>query len=74
VPWGRVQQRERDDVCSGTITDELHITGDRWTLNLTLYEIGTTLGYTPTQAIVYLTNVVSPTDSHQEARLDGRER
>jgi hypothetical protein len=50
-------------VCSGTITDELHITGDRWTANLTLYEIGTTLGYTPTQTIVYLTNVVSPTDA-----------
>lgn len=26
-------------VCSGSITDELHETGDRWTLTLTLYEI-----------------------------------
>jgi hypothetical protein len=26
-------------ICSGTITDELHEVGDRWTVNLTLYEV-----------------------------------
>lgn len=34
-------------VCSGTITDELHTTADRGTLNLTLFEVGATLTYTP---------------------------
>lgn len=34
-------------VCSGSITDQIHATGDRWTVNLTLYEIGATLTWTP---------------------------
>lgn len=48
--------------CSGTITDQLHETGDRWTANLTLYEVGTTLTYTPATATIYLSPGDSPAD------------
>jgi hypothetical protein len=34
-------------VCSGTITDELHETGDRGTVNGTLFEVGAFGAYTP---------------------------
>jgi hypothetical protein len=42
-------------VCSGTITDELHEVGDRWTVNLTLYEIGSELPVNIPE--VYLANL-----------------
>lgn len=46
--------------CSGTITDELHETADRWTTNLTLHDVGATLGYTPATTAFLLTSVDSP--------------
>jgi hypothetical protein len=50
-------------VCSGTITDELDETDAWWTINLTLFEIGTTLGYVPTTTIVWLTGILSDLDT-----------
>lgn len=46
-------------VCSGKISDELDQTAAWWTINLTLYEVGSSLGYTPTSIILYLTNVAA---------------
>jgi len=45
---GDVLNKPGTIVFSGTITDELHETADRGTLNLTLFEVGSTLTYTPT--------------------------
>jgi hypothetical protein len=47
-------------VCSGTITDDLHETGDRGTVNGTLYEIAATPTYTPATTLFLLTSVESP--------------
>lgn len=47
-------------VCSGTITDDLHGTADRGTVNLTLFEVGSTPSYTPSISQFLLTSVESP--------------
>lgn len=38
-------------ICSGKISDQLHDTSDRWTVNLTLFEVGTTLPDFPVPAL-----------------------
>lgn len=50
-------------VCSGTITDELHETGDRGTVNGTLFEVGSATAYTPATTVFLLTSVDSPDSS-----------
>lgn len=51
-------------VCSGVLSDEFLPSGPWFEGNLTLYEIGTSLGYANAsgRSIVYFTNAVSPDD------------
>lgn len=57
---GDVFNRAGTIICSGTITDELHETADRGTVNGTLFEIGSTTSYTPATSQFLLTSVESP--------------
>lgn len=47
-------------VCSGDLTDELDTTADRGVITGTLFEIGSSPGYTPSTTLFLLTSVESP--------------